>query len=328
MRALQLPDEAALLKAMNRGQLEAQVQDYRRAEAIAPPDVQAEVGDREHMAEEARARAGAAIVAGDVAAQQEAEAEAARHAADLASLAVADAARREWHEATAAQETAAREAAAELRQRGIAERIPVTDAEVAGASEKPREFREIDPADAARWKAEQKAERDAYRQAEAEKWADRIPVTDAELERAKERDAARAEAEAASPEAVDEPGAGRETIGSQSSAAWWMDYYARHPEFSGRDREAGRTAGEVSPERAAAEADIAGIRAELGRVGELIDQIPDREAGRRARREEIRAEPGIRPEPEAEPSLEASWQPGEVAGHSGAEADYEAEMEI
>ena len=134
VRALQLPDEAALLKAMNRGQLEAQVQDYRRAEAVAPPDVQAEVGDREHMAEEARARAGAAIVAGDVAAQQEAEAEAARHAADLASLAVADAARREWREATAAQEAAAREAAAELRQRGIAERIPVTDAEVAEAS--------------------------------------------------------------------------------------------------------------------------------------------------------------------------------------------------
>ena len=85
---------------------------------------------------------------------------------------------------------------------------------------------------------------------------------------------------------------------------------------------------EVSPERAAAEADIAGIRAELGRVGELIDQIPDREAGRRAQLEEIAAEPGIRPEPEAEPSLEASWQPGEVAGHSGAEADFEAEMEI
>ena len=39
---------------MNRGQLEAQVQDYIRAEAIAPPDVQAEVGDREHSLEEAR----------------------------------------------------------------------------------------------------------------------------------------------------------------------------------------------------------------------------------------------------------------------------------
>ena len=47
----------------------------------------------------------------------------------------------------------------------------------------------------ARWKAEQAAEREAYRQAEAERWADRIPVTDAELERAREKDAERAEAE-------------------------------------------------------------------------------------------------------------------------------------
>ena len=131
VRELQLADEAAMLKAMNRGQLEAQVQDYRRAEAVAPPDVQAQVGDRQHLAEEARARAETAAAAGDVAAQQEAEAEAARHAADLASLAVADAARREWREATAAQETAARGAAAELRRRGIEDRIPVTDAEVA-----------------------------------------------------------------------------------------------------------------------------------------------------------------------------------------------------
>ena len=56
VRALALPDEAALLKAMNRGQLEARVQEYQRAAAVAPPDVQAEVGDREHLAEEARAR--------------------------------------------------------------------------------------------------------------------------------------------------------------------------------------------------------------------------------------------------------------------------------
>jgi conjugative relaxase-like TrwC/TraI family protein len=134
VRALELADEAAMLKAMNRGQLEAQVHDYRRAEAVAPPDVQAQVGDRQHLAEEARARAETATAAGDVAEQQEAVAEAEKHAADLASLAVADAARREWREATAAQETAARAAAAELRRRGVEERIPVTDAEVAEAA--------------------------------------------------------------------------------------------------------------------------------------------------------------------------------------------------
>ena len=36
VRALQLPDEAALLKAMNRGQLEAQVQDYRPGRGDRP----------------------------------------------------------------------------------------------------------------------------------------------------------------------------------------------------------------------------------------------------------------------------------------------------
>ena len=181
VRELQLADDAAMLKAMNRGQLEAQVQDYRRAEAVAPPDVQAQVGDRQHLAEEARARAEAAAAAGDVAAQQEAEAEAARHAADLASLAVADAARREWREATAAQETAARGAAAELRRRGIEDRIPVTDAEVAETSAQPRPFPEIDPAGAATWRAEQTARVEAGKQARREAAARATPVTEAEI---------------------------------------------------------------------------------------------------------------------------------------------------
>jgi hypothetical protein len=181
VRELQLADEAAMLKAMNRGQLEAQVQDYRRAEAVAPPDVQAQVGDRQHLTEEARARAEAAAAAGDVAAQQEAEAEAARHAADLASLAVADAARREWREATAAQETAARGAAAELRRRGIEDRIPVTDAEVTETSAQPRPFPEIDPDGPAIWRAEQTARVEAGKQARRGAAARATPVTAAEI---------------------------------------------------------------------------------------------------------------------------------------------------
>jgi conjugative relaxase-like TrwC/TraI family protein len=184
VRALQLADDAAMLKAMNRGQLEAQVQDYLRAGTIAPPDVQAQVGDRQHLAEEARARAETAAVAGDVAAQQEAEAEAARHAADLASLAVADAARREWREATAAQETAARAAVAELRRRGIDERIPVTDLEVAEAAEVEREapsVPRIDPAEAAIWRAEQTTRVEAGKHARREAAARATPVTEAEV---------------------------------------------------------------------------------------------------------------------------------------------------
>ena len=42
VRALQLPDEAALLKAMGQGELEAAVDEHDRAVALAPADVQAE----------------------------------------------------------------------------------------------------------------------------------------------------------------------------------------------------------------------------------------------------------------------------------------------
>ena len=47
MRALELPDDAALLKAMGRGELEAAVDEHDRAMALAPPDVQAEIDQRE-----------------------------------------------------------------------------------------------------------------------------------------------------------------------------------------------------------------------------------------------------------------------------------------
>jgi conjugative relaxase-like TrwC/TraI family protein len=196
VHALELPDEAALLKAMNRGQLEARVQEYQRAAAVAPPDVQAEIGDREHLGAEARALTETAIAAGDAAAAETAEAEAARHAADLATLAVADAARREWREANAAKEAAAREADAELRRRSIEERIPVTDAEVAAAAAEPREYPAIDPAENAQLKAAQTAQVEADRQARAEAMARRTPVTDAEIAKYGAEAQAAAEAEA------------------------------------------------------------------------------------------------------------------------------------
>jgi hypothetical protein len=275
VRALRLPDEAALLKAMGQGELEGAKDEGDRAIVLAPADVQPEIDQRQAEWEDALVRAHIAGGARDAEAQADAEAEARDAAADLARLAVADAARREWTEAHAGLIARAEEAGRELRSRGLAERIPVTDSEVAEASAKPRPFPEIDPADAARWKAEQTARIQADREAEAEKMARLTPVTDAEIAR----------------------------YGS------------------------GRPDAEASPERTTAAADIAEIRAELERVGELIDRIPDREAERRAQLEEIAAEPGIRPA-EAEPSLEPSWQPGEVAGQQDAEADIEAEMEI
>ena len=71
--------------------------------------------------------------------------------------------------------------AAEPRQPGPAEPIPVTDAEIAAASAQPREHPAPDPAEAAKWRAEQAARIEADRQARAEAAARACPVTDAEL---------------------------------------------------------------------------------------------------------------------------------------------------
>jgi hypothetical protein len=67
--------------------------------------------------------------------------------------------------------------------RGLAERIPVTDAEIAAASARPREYPAPDPAEAAKWRAEQTARIAAERQARAEAAARACPVTDAEIAR-------------------------------------------------------------------------------------------------------------------------------------------------
>src|SRR5204862_7547087 len=55
--ALQLPDDQAMLRAMGRGELEAKVAAHDRAAALAPRDVQAEIGERERDLEAAQDRA-------------------------------------------------------------------------------------------------------------------------------------------------------------------------------------------------------------------------------------------------------------------------------
>jgi conjugative relaxase-like TrwC/TraI family protein len=310
VHALELPDEAALLKAMNRGQLEARVQDYRRAEAFAPPDMQAEVGDREHLAEEAKARAEAAIAAGDVAAVQAAEAEAGQHAGDLARLSVADAARREWREATAAQETAAREAGAELRRRGLAEPIPAPP----GADHWPMtdaEFGvylgELAAAAQARQEAEAAAEADAA-QDQARPEPEAAPDAEAQAD-----DGGRGTPE---PEPEAEP----EAIQPQSEADWLLQYRDRHPEMFGSGRYL---------------QDMAGIREDLQHIGRQIDELAARGAEADARRAEARrqmlAEPASwkQAQAQAQAALEPSWQAGEAvtdAREAAADIDMEAEL--
>jgi len=124
VRALRLPDEAALLKAMGRGQLEAAVDEHDRALALAPADVQPEIDQRAAEWEDAQVSAHIAGGAHDAEARGGAETRAQGAAADLARLAVADAARREWTEAHAGVAARAEAAERELRARGLAERIP------------------------------------------------------------------------------------------------------------------------------------------------------------------------------------------------------------
>jgi hypothetical protein len=183
VRALQLTDEAALLKAMGQGELEAAVDEHDRAIALAPADVQAEIDTRESDLEHARERTYLAQCARDAEAEAEAGAEAGDAAGDLARLAVADAARREWTEAHTDLETRARAAERELRSRGLDERIPVTDAELAQAPAPGPETVPMDPVLWAQLKAEQTARVLADRAAEAERMARVTPVTDAELAR-------------------------------------------------------------------------------------------------------------------------------------------------
>jgi len=121
--ALELPGDQALLRAMGRGQLEAQVSSYERAAALAPRDVSAELAAADRRGTSDIARAQAAREAGRAAEADTAGILAEETAAELADLRVADAARREWAEAHASEAAHARAAEAELRRRDQAERV-------------------------------------------------------------------------------------------------------------------------------------------------------------------------------------------------------------
>jgi hypothetical protein len=107
---------------MGRGQLEAQVRTYERAETLAPRDVSAELAAAGRRGKSDIARAQAAREAGRNTEADTAEILAGMTAGELAGLRVADAARREWAEAHAGEAAQARAAEAELWRRDQAER--------------------------------------------------------------------------------------------------------------------------------------------------------------------------------------------------------------
>jgi conjugative relaxase-like TrwC/TraI family protein len=183
VRALELPDERALMAAMGNEDLEARLVERERAVAVAPADVSVRLASVERQRTVAAQQAEQAAEASDQPLAQSAEALVQIHDRQLASLRVADAAHREWAEAHAPLEDSAKAADRELRARHLEGRIPVTDSEVAATSAEPRETPPMDPAEWARLKAEQTAQHEADRQAQHDRLAQACPVTDAEVEK-------------------------------------------------------------------------------------------------------------------------------------------------
>ena len=181
VRTLELPDDRALMAAMGNEDLEARLLERERAVATSPPDVSERLASVERQRNVAAAQAENAAEAADRTLAQSAESLVKIHDGQLSSLRVADAAHREWAEAHSGLEASAMAAERELRERNLADRIPVTDREVAEASAQERETPAIDPAEAAQWKAELAADNAAYRTAQAERMAQLTPVTDAEI---------------------------------------------------------------------------------------------------------------------------------------------------
>ena len=188
VRALGLRDEAAMLKAMGRGDLEAEIRGYERAQAAGPVDVRAEMDANRADVAAAERRAEAARTASDPRLAEAAAAMRAEADAERDRLRVADAARREWEEATAEQASRAAEARAELRHRpvpqaGTQERQDVAEVQAEAEPEAGHVPERLTPERWAELKAAQTASVEADRQARAEASARAMPVTDEEIAR-------------------------------------------------------------------------------------------------------------------------------------------------
>ena len=125
IRALELPDDQALLQApWAAGSSRPPLLQRERAVAVAPPEVSAQLASVERQRDVAVSQAETAAEAADDHLAGSAGALVKIHDGQLASLRVADAAHREWAEAHAPLEAQAQAAERELRERGLAERIP------------------------------------------------------------------------------------------------------------------------------------------------------------------------------------------------------------
>jgi conjugative relaxase-like TrwC/TraI family protein len=327
VRALELPDDQALLRAMGRGELEAAVAAHDRAAALAPRDVQAQIGERERDLEAAQDRAQTARYEIDAEEAAEADARAENAAQDLSRLAVADAARQEWAEAHAGQAQAAREAEGELRRRDQAERVAQAGEVTPGAhAETDEEFavrldQMVAEAEGREWVPPEP-------EAEAERTHEPELLSEAEFQEKIGRIVAESEGrEYVPPEPEAEPEPQPAPV-SEAEFQAQLDQIVRD---SQRDPEPEPEAGPEA-DRAAMYAEI---HEDLATIGDGIRELSAQGEEAAARRAEAQAE--ILDEParwkqaqiqaQAEAAAEASWQPGNAPAEAGqAEADFEAEI--
>jgi conjugative relaxase-like TrwC/TraI family protein len=312
--ALQLPDDEALLRAMGRGELEAKVTAFDRAAAIAPRDVSREIDGADRLHKSDLARAKAAREAGRNIEADTAEILAGMTADELASLRVADAARREWAEAHAGEAQAARDAESELRRRDQAERV-VRAAEAVQERQQQRERAAELDARLDRMVAE--AEGREYVPPEPEPGPEPglqpEPLSEAEFREQLGRMVAKAEGrEYVPPDPVPEP---QPEPMSEAEFQEKLDQIVRD---SQRDRE---------PEADDSAAMYAEIHDDLQHIGRQIDELSAQMEAEDARRAEAQAEamnePAVWQEPEAqaEPEIEA-------AADADATPDMDMEAEI
>ena len=364
IRALELADDQALLKAMGSGELEATLLQRQRAVAVAPPEVSARLASVERQRDVAVRQAEGAAEAGDHHLAGSAGALVKVHDGQLASLRVADAAHREWAEAHAPLEAQAQAAEQELRERGLAERAagtrtrptPLTRQELAAqmaeivaedqarrgpvAGPEPVAGQALAEADLEPWPAMSDTEFRQYldrlvAEAEGREWTQPEPGPEAEPE--------------SQPEALSEAEF-QEKIGRIVAESEGREYVPPEPapepeprpeplpeaEFrakldqivrdSQRDREP-----EPEPEADDTAAMYAEVHEDLAAIGRGIRELAAQGEEAAAKRAEAYEENLRRPpawQPQAQPSLEPSWQHGEAARHSEAEAEADFEAEI
>jgi len=323
--ALELPDDEALLRAMGRGELEAKVTAYERAAAIAPSDVSREIADTDRLYKSDLARAQAARDAGRNTEADTAEILAGMTADELASLRVADAARREWAEAHAGEAQAARNAESELRQRDQAERV-VRAAEAVQEWQQQRERDAEFGARLARMIAEAEGREwvPPEPEAETEPEPEPEPLPEAEFREQLGRMVAEAEGrEYVPPDPVPEPEPQPEPM-SEAEFREQLDQIVRDSQ-RGREPEP-----EADPEAAGRAAMYAEIREDLAAIGdgirELSAQMEAEDTRRAEAQQEAMNEPAVwqraEVQAEAEAAPEPSWRPAEAT----ADIDMEAEI--